>query len=91
MTHPLAYDPCPKPARLHPQVLTRSGVVPCATGPIEITLLNTSDERVRIPKYAVVAEIFLLNPLEYDTAISESEQDLLQTAMRDKKRRRRRR
>lgn len=31
ITHPLAYDPCPKPARLHPQVLTRSGVVPCAT------------------------------------------------------------
>jgi hypothetical protein len=73
ITKPATPDDNPNPSRLHPDVLTLSGVIPCATAPIEITLLNTSDNLIKIPKYAVVAEVFLLNPMDYDMAIIEQE------------------
>ena len=41
-------------------------VIPCVTGPVNVKLLNMSDQCVKIPKYAIVAEVLILHPIEYE-------------------------
>ena len=53
-------------SQLPPNVLTSTGIIPCVTGPVDVKLLNMSDHCVKIPKYAIVAEVLILHPIEYE-------------------------
>lgn len=48
-----------KVSRLPPSVAVQSGLVPCVTAPIDITLQNLGDNCVVLPKYAVLGEVYL--------------------------------
>ncbi|KAK3929552.1 Retrovirus-related Pol polyprotein from transposon 412 [Frankliniella fusca] len=68
-----------KVSRLPLGVIAQSGVIPCLTAPISITMQNLGDKCVTIPKYAVLGEVFILHPdkyeQEFDTNFQEEEED----------------
>ncbi|KAK3913068.1 Retrovirus-related Pol polyprotein from transposon 412 [Frankliniella fusca] len=67
-----------KVSRLPLGVIAQSGVIPCLTAPISITMQNLRDKCVTIPKYAVLGEVFILHPdkyeQEFDTNFQEEEE-----------------
>ncbi|KAK3919272.1 Interleukin-3 [Frankliniella fusca] len=68
-----------KVSRLPLGVRAQSGVIPCLTAPISITMQNLGDKCVTIPKYAVLGEVFILHPdkyeQEFNTNFQEEEED----------------
>lgn len=62
-----------KVSRLSPTVAVQSGLVPCITAPIDVTLQNLGDHCVEIPKYAVLGEVYLVHPVEYHNSVTEEE------------------
>jgi len=54
-----------KTTKLPSSVLVQSGIIPCVTAPVTVTLINFGDKCVEIPKYAVVGEVFLVHPLPF--------------------------
>ncbi|KAK3917082.1 Retrovirus-related Pol polyprotein from transposon 412 [Frankliniella fusca] len=59
-----------KVSRLPLGVIAQSGVTPCLTAPISITMQNLGDKCVTIPKYAVLGEVFILHPDKYEQEFS---------------------
>jgi len=54
-----------KTTKLPSSVLVHSGIVPCISAPVTVSLVNFGDKCVDIPKYAIVGEVFLVHPLPY--------------------------
>ncbi|KAK3924604.1 Ribosomal protein L11 methyltransferase [Frankliniella fusca] len=64
-----------KVSKLPVRVVAQSGLVLCVTAPLTIVMQNFGDECVTIPKYAVVGEVFVLHPDEYEEGVGEEERD----------------
>ncbi|KAK3925038.1 Retrovirus-related Pol polyprotein from transposon 17.6 [Frankliniella fusca] len=64
-----------KVSRLPLGVIAQSGVIPCLTAPISITMQNLGDKCVTIPKYAVLGEVFILHPDKYEQEFSTNFQE----------------
>ncbi|KAK3926437.1 Retrovirus-related Pol polyprotein from transposon 412 [Frankliniella fusca] len=64
-----------KVSKLPIGVVAQSGLVPCVTAPLTIVMQNFGDKCVTIPKYAVVGEVFVLHPDEYEEGVGEEEKD----------------
>ncbi|KAK3917724.1 Transposon Tf2-9 polyprotein [Frankliniella fusca] len=64
-----------KVSKLPIGVVAQSGLVPCVTAPLTIVMQNFGDKCVTIPKYAVVGEVFVLHPDEYEEGVGEEERD----------------
>ncbi|KAK3924609.1 Ubiquitin-like protein ATG12 [Frankliniella fusca] len=62
-------------SRLPLGVIAQSGVIPCLTEPISITMQNLRDKCVTIPKYAVLGEVFILHPDKYEQEFSTNSQE----------------
>ncbi|KAK3910532.1 putative Brix domain-containing ribosomal biogenesis protein [Frankliniella fusca] len=58
-------------ASLDPDVLVMSGVIPCIPAPLELHIFNASDHYVKISKSTVIAEVYLLDPTDYNQPITE--------------------
>ncbi|KAK3916945.1 Retrovirus-related Pol polyprotein from transposon 17.6 [Frankliniella fusca] len=71
-----------KVSKLPPGVVAQSGVVPCLTAPISVTIQNLGDKCITIPKYAVLGEVFILHP---DTYEKEFNQDFKETGEYDER------
>ncbi|KAK3920085.1 Gag-Pol polyprotein [Frankliniella fusca] len=69
-----------KVSKLPPGVVAQSGVIPCLTAPISVTIQNLGDKCITIPKYAVLGEVFILHP---DTYEKEFNQDFKETGEYD--------
>lgn len=75
ITQPVPFDQGPKPSRLGPNVLTMSGVIPCAKAPVQITIQNVGDQTVQIPKYAVLAEVYPLTSTDFDLSCTDGQDE----------------
>ncbi|KAK3933019.1 Transposon Ty3-G Gag-Pol polyprotein [Frankliniella fusca] len=64
-----------KVSKLPPGVVAQSGIIPCLTAPISITIQNLGDKCVTIPKYAVLGEVFILHPDKYEKEFDEDFKD----------------
>ncbi|KAK3907537.1 Retrovirus-related Pol polyprotein from transposon 412 [Frankliniella fusca] len=64
-----------KVSRLPLGVIAQSGVIPCLTAPISITMQNLGDKCVTIPKYAVLGEVFILHPDKYEQEFNTNFQE----------------
>lgn len=67
-----------KVSKLPTGVVVQSGIVPCVSAPITVTMQNFGDKCVNIPKYAVLGEVFILHPDEYEKefiGITEEEEE----------------
>lgn len=53
-------------SKLPPMVLVQSGLVPCVSAPLSVTLQNFGDKCVVLPKYTVLGEVFLLHPSHHE-------------------------
>ncbi|KAK3915969.1 Gag-Pol polyprotein [Frankliniella fusca] len=60
-----------KVSKLPPGVVAQSGILPCLTAPISVTIQNLGDKCVTIPKYAVLGEVFILHPDKYEREFDE--------------------
>ncbi len=64
-----------KVSKLPTGVVAQSGLVPCVSAPLTVTVLNMGDKCVTVPKYAVIGEVFILHPDEFDKSKEEEESD----------------
>ncbi|KAK3908791.1 Toxin RelE4 [Frankliniella fusca] len=64
-----------KVSKLPVGVVAQSGLAPCVTAPLTIVMQNFGDKCVTIPKNAVVGEVFVLLPDEYEEGVGEEERD----------------
>lgn len=56
---------------MHPDVQVKIGIVPCISSALEVQIRNVSDKPVKIPKSTVLAEIYLLDPLQFRSPPAE--------------------
>jgi len=64
-----------KVSKLPPGVVAQSGIIPCLTAPISVTIQNLGDKCVTIPKYAVLGEVFILHPDKYEKEFNKDFKD----------------
>lgn len=65
-------DFVPINARVPDGVMVRSGVIPCINAPMKVEIINLSDNAVRLPNRAVIAEVYLMNPASYNNTCEEA-------------------
>ncbi|KAK3918320.1 Retrovirus-related Pol polyprotein from transposon 412 [Frankliniella fusca] len=62
-----------KLTKLPATVSTKAGVVPCISGPMTVSLTNWGDKCLKVPKYAILGEVYLLHPMGDDHNSNEDE------------------
>ena len=62
----------PSQSRLPEGVAVRSGVIPCINAPVQLEVVNLTDNIQQLPNKVVLAEVYLLNPLEYSYTCEDS-------------------
>lgn len=72
-----------KVSKIPSSVAVQSGVVPCVTAPVNITVQNIGDECVVLPKYAVLGEVYLLHPAEYHNSVTKEQENNEETESDD--------
>lgn len=72
ITNPIDYIPIT--ARVPDGVQIRSGVIPCINAPVDIEIVNMSDNFAQLPHRAVIAEVYLMNPTSYNNTCEEAEE-----------------
>ncbi|XP_034249687.1 uncharacterized protein LOC117650391 [Thrips palmi] len=65
-----------KVSKLPATVLVQSGMVPCVSAPITVTMENLGAKCIEIPKYTIIGEVFLVHPLKYSGLTEDDDDDL---------------